>query len=142
MQNKLISTADGFFIALLVTKDNRQCGDLLDRLRLQKEVINSTTTLTMIVELDQPITNVFLTFPVYFPILLNFGILIICGGACFIVQQYCTREIILNRSEPSERFQEVSLSDFNKTFGKRKSLVRSTYFGKMTLVVAIFFAIP
>lgn len=141
MQNKLISTP-GFFVALLVTKDDRQCGDLLER--LQKESMNSTTTLTLIVELDQlvDIENFFWTLPVYFPVLLSFGILLICGGVCVIIQRCCTQKIKLNRSEPSKRFQDVSLSDFNKNFGEKKKSIPSTYFGKMIIVIAMFFAIP
>lgn len=106
--------------------------------------ITSTTNLTIVVELDHrvDIENVFWTLPVYFPILLNFGILLICGSVCIIIQRYCRQEIHLNRSRPSKSFDDVSLSKFKENFGDPKSSIRSTYFGKMVIVIAMFFAIP
>lgn len=140
MQNKIIST-QGFFIALLVTKDDRQCGHV--SLLAEKDIV-STTNLTIVVELDQlvDIDNVFWIMPVYLPILLNFGILLICGGVCVIIQRYCAKEIKLNPFEPTERFDDTPLSVFIKNFGKPKNSIRSTYFGKMVIVIAMFFAIP
>lgn len=104
----------------------------------------STTNLTIVVELDHRVDfeNVFWTLPVYFPILLSFGILLVCGSVCVIIQRCCGQEIHLNRSESSESFDDVALSKFNKIFEDKKSSIRSTYFGKMVIVIAMFFAIP
>lgn len=141
-QNKLISTP-GFFIALLVTKDDRQCGHVIERL---EDRITSTKVLTLMVELDQvvDIENVFWTLPVYFPIVLNFGILLICGITCLIIQRFCAQDINWKKYEPSSAiFDDVVLSEFKKNFRKKNvNYISSTYFGKMIIVISIFFAIP
>lgn len=138
-QNKLISTP-GFFIALLVTKDDRQCGHLVE----SQQNITSTTTLTVAVELDQlvAIENVFWTLPVYFPIALNFGILFICGCICVIIQRFPAQDKNWKTFKATETFDDVTLSDFNENFRGKKFSIRSTYFGKMIIVIAMFFAIP
>lgn len=125
---------------MLVTKDDRQCGHLIE----SQQSITSTTTLTVVVELDQlvAIENVFWTLPVYFPIALNFGILFICGCICVISQRFLTRDTNWKKFEPIETFEDVTLSDFNENFRGKKISIRSTYFGKMIIVIAMFFAIP
>lgn len=174
----------------MVTKDNRQCGHLIES--SQKDVTR-TTNLTIVVERDQviDIDNSFWIMPTLFPIVLNFAVLLIFGMLCVIMQciytkceEYneslansrggrierpkdSTEEIRMLRKEPenvtlndfNENFdksmptirsirklrkeqKDVPLSDFYENFGKSMSTIRSTDFGKMIIVIAIFFSIP
>ncbi|KAJ6645504.1 Cholesterol uptake protein 1 [Pseudolycoriella hygida] len=140
--NKLMSTA-GFFITLLVTKDDRQCGHLIENPLLP---INMTTRFMVTLSNDQlvDLENVFWTLPVYLPIVVNLGILLICGGICIAIQVCCTGKKNRQTFVRSKTFNVVSVYDFNedfeKKYGERK--IPHTYFGKMIIIIAIFFAIP
>ncbi|KAG4076386.1 hypothetical protein HA402_005829 [Bradysia odoriphaga] len=140
--NKLISTP-GFFVALLVTKDDRQCGHLTES---SSRTINMTTEFTLVLTNDQLVDmeNVFWSLPVYFPIALNLGILLICGAVCIVIQVCCTGKRNREGFVSLKKFTVVSVSDFNEDFnrkyGERK--IPHTYFGKMIIIIAMFFAIP
>lgn len=144
-QNKLISTS-GFFIAVLVTKDDRQCDHLIES---PLQTIDKFTKFTLVISNDQLVdmeNGLFLTSPVYVPMVLNLAILLFCAIVCIAMQAYFTRQGNHHQENFVERkmFTVISVREFNENFikkyGERKT--PHTYYGKMIIIIAIFFAIP
>lgn len=102
------------------------------------------SNLTIIVQPDQiiHIANNFWKLPISIPIAINLVILLIAGFVCLITQTCCKRKIELGMPKSRETISDVTLVDFYNIVGKSAKPFPSTYFGKMVIVIAIFFSIP